>query len=272
MHAEAGVDDEVFRALADPTRRALLDALNSRGGQSLGELCSGLDMARQSVSKHLAVLEGANLVTTLRRGREKLHFLNAEPIQAINDRWINQFHAECIQALGDLKSALEQTAMSNEFIYTSYINSTQERVWQALTDPAFMKKYWGTTFDTDWKVGSEMVWNYDGVSTADPAQKVVTFEPHTSLAYTWQTISPEFAKKVGFTEELTAQLNAERRSTVRFELEQAGDKVRLTVVHTGFEPGSAMLDSISGGWPMVISSLKTLLETGESVPATSVKR
>ncbi len=264
MHVEAGVDDEVFRALADPSRRALLDALNSRGGQSLGELCSGLDMARQSVSKHLAVLEGANLVTTLRRGREKLHFLNAEPIQAINDRWINRFHAGRIQALGDLKSVLEQTAMSNEFIYTSYINSTPERVWEALTTPEFAKQYWGTTFDTDWKVGSEMVWNYDGVSIVDPAQRVVAFEPYTRLAYTWQTISAEFAKKVGFSEELTAKLNAERRSTVTFDLEPAGDKVKLTVTHTGFEAGSAMLESISGGWPQVISSLKTLLEKGQS--------
>jgi DNA-binding transcriptional ArsR family regulator len=134
---EVVVDDDVFRALADPSRRALLDAVNSRGGQSLGELCSGLDMTRQSVSKHLAVLEAANLVTTIRRGREKLHFLNAQPIQSISDRWINQFHAGRIQALGDLKSALEQKAMSNDFVYTSYINSTPERVWEALIEPAF---------------------------------------------------------------------------------------------------------------------------------------
>jgi uncharacterized protein YndB with AHSA1/START domain len=269
---EAIVDDEVFRALADPTRRALLDALNSRGGQTLGELCSRLDTTRQSVSKHLGLLEDANLVTTRRRGREKLHFLNAEPIQSIGDRWINQFHAGRIQALGDLKSALEQTTMSNEFIYTSYIDSTPERVWQALTDPVFTKQYWGTSFDTDWKVGSEMVWHYNGVTIADPAQQVVTFEPYTRLAYTWQTISAELAKEVGFSDELTAQLNAERRSTVTFELEPSGNKVKLTVIHRGFEPGSAMLESISGGWPMVISSLKTLLETGESVPASKVGR
>ena len=83
--------DEVFRALADPSRRRLLDSLNERTGQSLRELCAGLSMARQSVSKHLAVLEAANLVTTERRGREKLHFLNAQPIRAIADRWIKQY-------------------------------------------------------------------------------------------------------------------------------------------------------------------------------------
>jgi uncharacterized protein YndB with AHSA1/START domain/DNA-binding transcriptional ArsR family regulator len=268
---EVVVDVDVFRALADPSRRALLDALNSRSGQSLGELCSVLDMTRQSVSKHLAVLESANLVTTIRRGREKLHFLNAEPIQSISDRWITQFHAGRIQALGDLKSALEQKAMSNDFVYTSYINSTPERVWEALIEPAFTNRYWGLSFDTDWEVGSEMVWHYPGVSIADPAQQVVVFEPYTRLAYTWQTISPELATKLGFSDELMAQLNAERRSTVTFELTPIDDTVKLTVVHTGFDAGSAMLESISGGWPKVISSLKTLLETGESTPASSVK-
>ena len=100
--------DEVFKALADPSRRELLDRLNARNGQTLQELCSGLDMARQSVSKHLAVLEAANLVTTLWRGREKLHYLNAAPINAITERWINQYDRERVLALADLKSALEQ--------------------------------------------------------------------------------------------------------------------------------------------------------------------
>ena len=100
--------DEVFRALSDPSRRSLLDSLNRRNGQTLSELCAGLDMARQSVSKHLAVLEAANLVTTVRRGREKLHFLNAAPINAIADRWINHYDRQRAEALADLKTALEQ--------------------------------------------------------------------------------------------------------------------------------------------------------------------
>ena len=85
--------DAVFRALADPTRRRLLDSLTERTGQSLRELCAGLEMARQTVSKHLAVLETANLVTTERRGREKLHFVNGEPLRAIAERWIEQYSA-----------------------------------------------------------------------------------------------------------------------------------------------------------------------------------
>jgi DNA-binding transcriptional ArsR family regulator len=99
--------DDVFKALADPNRRALLDRLNARNGQTLRELCAGLDMARQSVSKHLAVLEAANLVSTVWRGREKLHYVNAEPINAIAERWINQYDRARVHALADLKTALE---------------------------------------------------------------------------------------------------------------------------------------------------------------------
>src|ERR1700691_1997034 len=103
--------DEVFRALSDPSRRRLLDSLNRCNGQSLRELCTGLDMARQSVSKHLAILEAANLVTTVWRGREKLHYLNAEPINAIADRWISRYDRPRVRALADLKRALEETTM-----------------------------------------------------------------------------------------------------------------------------------------------------------------
>src|SRR5262245_26763145 len=162
--------DEVFRALADPSRRRLLDSLNARNGQSLRELCAGLDMARQSVSKHLAVLEAANVVTTIRRGREKLHYLNAEPINAIAERWIGRYHREQVRALAELKTALEQESM---FTYTTYIHTTPERLWQALTDPAFTRRYWGVSFETDWQVGSTMTWEQDGVTIADPAQVVL---------------------------------------------------------------------------------------------------
>ena len=134
--------DEVFKALADPSRRALLDSLNARNGQTLRELCAGLDMARQSVSKHLAVLEEAGLVTTVRQGREKLHYLNAAPVHEIAHRWINQFDRARVQALADLKLALEDTAMDTAteaptFVYTTYIRTTPKKLWQALTEPAF---------------------------------------------------------------------------------------------------------------------------------------
>src|SRR3954463_9710893 len=103
--------DDVFRALADASRRRLLDSLNSRNGQTLRELCDGLDMSRQAVSKHLAVLEGADLVTSVRRGREKFHYLNAVPIHEIADRWMHHYDRARVDALADLKTALETTAM-----------------------------------------------------------------------------------------------------------------------------------------------------------------
>jgi DNA-binding transcriptional ArsR family regulator len=110
--------DEVFRALADPSRRQLLDSLKARSGQNLRELCAGLDMAQQSVSKHLAVLEAANLVTAVRQGREKLHYLNAAPINDIAERWINHYDQERVQALPDLKRALEDTRCKSPRSFT----------------------------------------------------------------------------------------------------------------------------------------------------------
>jgi DNA-binding transcriptional ArsR family regulator len=101
--------DAVFKALGDRSRRMLLDTLRERNGQTLTELCAGLVMARQSVSKHLAVLEGASLVTTVRRGREKLHYLNPAPINEIAERWISQYDHQRVSALADLRRALESS-------------------------------------------------------------------------------------------------------------------------------------------------------------------
>lgn len=99
--------NDVFRALADPSRRALLDALHKRNGQALGELCDGMAMSRQAVTKHLVVLEDANLVAIVWRGREKLHYLNPVPIHEIGERWISKYERGRLSALSDLKKALE---------------------------------------------------------------------------------------------------------------------------------------------------------------------
>jgi DNA-binding transcriptional ArsR family regulator/uncharacterized protein YndB with AHSA1/START domain len=257
--------DEVFKALADPTRRVLLDSLNERNGQTLRELCSGLDMARQSVSKHLAVLEGANLVTAVRRGREKLHYLNAAPINELSERWINRYDHERVLALADLKRALEETPMQKPtFAYTTYIKTTPERLWQALTEPAFTERYWKTTFETDWQVGSTMTWHNHGVAIADPEQVVLESDPFRRLSYTWHTFTPELAVAHDFGDEVFAKAAREGRSKVTFEIEPLDELCKLTVVHDGFEPGSTVLELISGGWPHVLSGLKTLLETGKT--------
>ena len=259
--------DEVFRALADPSRRRLLDSLNARGGQSLRELCAGLDMARQSVSKHLAVLEAADLVTTVRRGREKLHYLNAAPIKDIAERWINHYDQARV-LLADLKRALEETAVANPaFVYHTYIHTTPERLWQALTEPAFTRSYWRTTtLDSDWQVGSTMTWSRNDVTIADPAQIVLEAEPYRRLSYSWHTYTTDLAESVGLSDDFVTKAAREPRSKVTFDIEPVGQLVKLTVVHDGFLPGSIVLESISHGWPAILSDLKTLLETGEVAP------
>ena len=104
--------DEVFKALADKNRRTLLDQLHARNGQTLGELCSGLDMTRQAVTKHLEILEAANLIATVKRGREKLHYLNPVPIHEIGVRWIGKFEAQRLDVLAELKRNLESEQTS----------------------------------------------------------------------------------------------------------------------------------------------------------------
>ena len=265
-YSQSNEMDEVFKALADPSRRRLLDSLNARSGQTLRELCSGLDMARQSVSKHLTLLEAANLVTTVRRGREKLHYLNAEPINVIAERWINRYDQARVSALADLKSALEDTTMERpEFVYTTYITTTPERLWQALTDPAFTEQYWQLHHETDWEPGSAMVWHQGDVRIDGPGQVVVEHTPYTRLSYTWHHITPEFAKAVGFDDATYERTSREPLSTATFELEPVDGQVKLTVIHSGFEPGSTIRTMIQDGWPALLADLKSLLEASVTV-------
>lgn len=256
--------DEIFRALADPNRRRLLDSLNDNDGQSLRELCGGLSMARQSVSKHLGVLEAANLVTTLRRGRQKLHYLNAEPINAIADRWIDRYDATRVPALTDLKTVLENPAVLSEFVYTTYIRTTPERLWQAITNPTFSHGYMGHAIESEWQKGSTYTWVEVGLRIDDPEQVVVESDPYQRLAFTFHTfaaglnhISPEVS------EDAIATAAAEPRSRVSFDIEPVGDHVRLTLTHDGFDPAGAVREMISYSWPVKLSSLKSGLEQAD---------
>src|SRR4051812_1920636 len=259
--------DDVFRALADPTRRALLDRLRARRGQTLRELCAGTDMARQSVSKHLAVLEAANLVTSVRRGREKLHYVNAAPINDIAERWISQYDQARAEVLADLRRAVEDTPMTKPaFVYTTYVRATPERLWQALTDPAFTQRYWRTSLHSDWQVGSTITWDNHGVTIEDPDQVVLEAEPYRRLSYSWHTMTKELADVVGFDDETFRAVASEPRSKVTFELEPQGEVTRLTVIHDGFDESSVVHGLVSVGWPHLLSDLKTLLETGETLP------
>lgn len=300
--------DEVFRALADPSRRQLLDALNARNGQSQRELCATLTMARQSVSKHLAVLLAANLVTTSWRGREKLHFLNAEPINAIADRWIGQYDRERVRALADLKFALEessppesgstesgstesasteserspmstssatQTATSS-FTYTTFISSTPEQLWRALTEPAFTRRYWGQELRSSWEIGAPILQGFGDGEFTDQGQRVLEYQPHSRLSYSWHSLQPEHAEHFGWSDTEFAEYRREQQSRVTFDIEPAGDgKVKLTVVHDELTENGMMYRAISGqlagsgGWPELLSDLKTLLESDHDLPDTN---
>jgi len=156
-------------------------------------------------------------------------------------------------------------------MYSTYIHATPERVWQGLTDPDLTMRYWrhavagGKRFSSDWKKGStwDLVHPDVGIVVHDPEQVILESDPCQRLAYTWHTFTPAWAAAVGLAEEAATAWRAEPRSTVAFDIEDTGHGVtKLTVVHDGFAEGSAVLPSISQGWPAVLSSLKTLLETG----------
>lgn len=262
------MDDDVFKALADASRRQLLDSLKTQNGQTLRELSLNRDMARQSVSKHLGILEDANLITTVRRGREKRHYLNADPINAISERWIRKYDRERIDALTDLKTALENTMTESGpvFVYTTYIEAPPELVWRGLTDPAFTRRYWGMEFETDWKPGSRFAVIHTKsdreIRVADEQMVIKESDPYRRLSYAWEAYPKELADLIGYSDEVRERAAQEPRSTATFDLQPVGEQTKLTVTHSGFQPGSVVFPSISEGWPKVVSWLKSFLESG----------
>jgi uncharacterized protein YndB with AHSA1/START domain/DNA-binding transcriptional ArsR family regulator len=244
--------DQVFRALADQTRRYLLDRLHERGGQTLSELCEQLDMARQSASQHLALLEEANLISTTRRGREKLHYLNPVPIHEIQERWIEKFERPRLEALSAVKRRAEEHMSDRpSYVYVTYIESTPEEVWRALTDPDLTAEYWGHRNVSDWEAGS--TWEHrraDGSEIADVVGTVVESAPPTRLVTTWAEPGAE---------------KAETTSRVTFDIEPHGGIVRLTVTHEDLAD-EAERDEAAAGWAAVLSNLKSFLETGRPLP------
>ena len=242
----------VFKALADPTRRQLLDRLRERNGQTLGELCGSLAMARQSASQHLAVLEAANLISTTWHGREKLHHLNPVPLHEIQERWIDAFERPRLRTLSAVRHSAEELAMSAvpTYVYVTYVKATPEQVWQALTDADLTARYWGHRNESDWAPGS--TWQHvrtDGSGIADIIGTVLETRPPERLVITFPGSDEQ----------------RERPSQVTFTIEPHQDIVRLTVRHENL-PTQADYEAISGGWPAVMANLKSLLETGDVLP------
>ena len=236
----------MFRALADPTRRSLLDELFREDGQTLGALAGRFEMTRFGVMKHLAQLEEAGLVVTRRRGREKLHFLNPVPIRLVHDRWVSKYAEPWATGLSDLKHRLESPM---EKVFEIYIRTTPERLWEAITDEETRTKFnFGARVSSDWTAGSR----YE-LSAADGAVPLVEgdnleVDPPRRLVQSASFLWSDEAK-------------AEGTSRVTWEIEPVGDSCRLTVTHSEMREGAN--EEIYGGWPMVLSGLKTWIETGE---------
>jgi len=240
--------DDVFRALADPTRRALLDELFRRDGQSLHDLESGFDMTRFGVMKHLRLLEEAGLVVTRRRGREKLHFLNPVPIRLVHDRWVSKYAEPWAAALSGLKTRLE-TPM--EKVFEIYIKTTPERLWDAIVDPDIRAKYnFGARAVSDWQVGSRIELGAPNAPGPLGDGEVLEVDPPRRLVHTMTALWSD-------------EVKAEGASRVTWEIEPVGDSCRLLVTHDQLRDGAN--DQLFGGWPMILSGLKTWLETGEKL-------
>ena len=253
MLAVADDMDLVFRALADPSRRYLLDSLREQNGQTLGQLCGQLGMARQSATQHLGVLEAANLVSTIRRGREKLHYLNPVPLHEMQQRWIGRFEGQRLRALRTLKRRAEEPDMTGkpDFVFVTYIESTPDKVWHALTDAGLTAEYWGHSNVSDWQAGS--AWEHkrtDGSGIADVAGTVLEAVPPSRLVITFD--APGAEPPGG-------------PSRVTFQIEPYLQIVRVTVLHENLADQDA-LSAVSAGWPGVLANLKSLLETGHALP------
>jgi uncharacterized protein YndB with AHSA1/START domain/DNA-binding transcriptional ArsR family regulator len=238
--------DEVFKALADPTRRSLLDELFREDGQTLSALGERFSMTRFGVMKHLKQLEDAGLVVTKRRGREKLHYLNAVPIRLVHDRWVSKYAEPWVAALSGLKHELES---SMEKVFEIYIRTTPERLWEAITNGDIRAKYqFGSHITSDWTPGSRFEMGIpepplvlgEGVNLeVDPPRRLVQ-----SMVALWSD-----------------DVKSEGTSRVTWEIEPVGDSCRLLVTHDQLREGAN--DELYGGWPMILSGLKTWLETGE---------
>jgi uncharacterized protein YndB with AHSA1/START domain/predicted transcriptional regulator len=238
----------VFKAVADETRRSLLDELFKQDGQTLSSLEQRLPMTRFGVMKHLKVLEEAGLVTTKRRGREKLHFLNPVPIRLVHDRWVSKYAEPWAATLSGLKRRLEEDMM--EKVFEIYIKTTPERLWEAITDSELRQRYsFGVGVTSDWTPGSryEAV-HPSGVEIA--AGENLEVDPPHRLVQSFTALWGEDVQREG-------------TSRVTWEIEPVGDSCCLTVTHDQLREDAN--DQIYGGWPQILSGLKTLLETGETL-------
>ena len=255
-------DDLVFRALADPTRRLLLDRLFEVGGQTLGDLQSEVaGMTRFGVMKHLRILEAAGLVVTVKVGRQRLHYLNAVPVQMIQDRWVSKYTRPSAAALTSLKRVLERTdSMPSRprLVYQIFIRGTPEQIWEAITTPEFTALYfYGSRVDTTGQSGAPIRHTAPDGTTIWGDDTIIESDPPRRLVHTWRSLyDPELA--------------AEPPSRVTWEIEsQPGGVTKLTVIHDQLENAPKTAEHVAGGWMFILSGLKTVVETGGAMARSS---
>jgi uncharacterized protein YndB with AHSA1/START domain len=248
--------DAVFKALADPTRRSLLDELFREDGQTLSALEQRLPMTRFGVMKHLKLLEGAGLVVTKRRGREKLHFLNPVPIRLVHDRWVSKYAEPWAATLTGLKKRIEEETM--EKVFEIYIKTTPERLWEAITDPEMRSKYnFGAELSSDWTPGSRYEMGVPAANMVLGEGENLEVDPPRRLVQSFTALWSDDVKREG-------------TSRITWEIEPVGSSCRLTVTHDQLREDAH--GELYGGWPMILSGLKTLLETGELLETPGSQR
>jgi len=254
--------DKIFKALSDPHRLILLDALKEKDGQSLSQLEVVLaDLSRFGVMKHLKVLEGVALITCRKEGRFKYHYLNVVPLQEISDRWISRFAAPWAKGMVDLKHKIEGVPpMTNKpaHVFTTIIQTSKEALWTALTDPKQTQLYFfGLSVKTTWKEEADITYlRPDG--SPEIMGKVLEVEPFKKLVHSFCGQCNKEEKKDPF-------------SRVTYEIEEMGQACKLTLIHDEFGGETETYKGTGNGWPLVISGLKTLLETGEPLEMEMAK-
>jgi len=240
--------EPVFKALADPTRRELLDELFRHDGQTLVALAGRFAMTRVAVAKHLRLLEDAGLVTAHRAGREKLHYLNPVPIRQVYDRWVSKYTEGWAAGLVDLKHDLEASV---EKIFEIYIRTSPTLLWQAITDPEVRARYqFGARVESDWTSGSSYQVTHEGAPGPLVEGENLEIDPPRRLVQSYHAVWGQ-------------DIAAEGTSRVTWEIEPVGDSCRLTVTHDQLREDAD--EHLYGGWPMILSGLKTWLETGQEL-------
>ncbi len=247
--------EKIFKALADSSRREILDIVKNSPGITINEITEYFEFSRFAVMKHMKILEEANLIVPRKEGKFKKLYINAVPIQMISDRWISKFSIKWAKSLTSLKYKLEEESQMSQqelkHVFVTYIKTTKEKLWQALTDGEITPKYFfGTTIKSDFTPGSSLEFHgiKDDKHYVPVAGEVLEVIPQKKLVHTFAQYD-----------------NDDKPSRVTYEIEEVNGNVKFTVIHDQFEEINTTYNSVQEGWPYILSGLKTYLETNTTL-------